>query len=154
MNINASSQYQTITQFTANSVAQKADKVPVENTLKTTTTDTVSISNDAKNQLNKTTEIMAKYDLRNMSHNTLEKMSDELRNSGLMSDHDYLMMVRPSNNMEGLHNLKNDPNQPIDMIAKFQELLDIQKRHNSNPTFIDNDQKRLDSLMFFESLQS
>ncbi|ALO34769.1 hypothetical protein CMT41_08615 [Colwellia sp. MT41] len=151
MNINVSSQYQRITQFTSNSIAQKE---PFENTLKSTTTDTVTISNDTKNKLERTTEIMAKYDLRNMSHNTLEKMSDELRNSGLMSDHEYLMMVRPSNNMEGLYNIKNDPNQSIDMIAKFEELLDIQKRSNSNPKFIDNDQKRLDSLMFFESLQS
>ena len=125
-----------------------AQKVPED------TTDTVTISSDTKNKLERTTEIMDRYDLRNMSHNTLEKMSDELRNSGLMSDHEYLMMVRPSNNMEGLHNLKNDPNQSIDMIARFEELLNIQKSSNSNLKFIDNDQKRLDSLMFFESRQS
>ena len=153
MNIDVSSQYQRAYQLTTNSMSL-GHKEPVENTLKSTTADTVTISNDTKNKLERTTEIMAKYDLRNISHNTFEKMSDELRNSGLMSDHEYLMMVRPSNNMEGLLNMKNDPNEAIDMIARFEELLDIQKRSNSNPKFIDNDQKRLDSLiyLFFESI--
>jgi len=95
-------------------------KEPVENSLKSTTADTVTISNDTKNKLERTTEIMAKYELRNISHNTFEKMSDELRNSGLMSDHEYLMIVRPSNNLEGLNGIKNDPDQPIDMIARFE----------------------------------
>ena len=153
MNIDVSSQYQRISQLTTNSTAV-AHKEPAKEALKSTTADTVTISHDTKNKLERTTEIMAKYDLRNISHNTFEKMSDELRNSGLMSDHEYLMMVRPSNNMEGLHNMKNDPNQPIDMIARFELLLDVQTSSNSNPKFIDNDQKRLDSLIYFESRQS
>ena len=153
MNIDASSQYQRASQLTSNSTPP-AYKEPVESTLKSNAADTVTISNETKNKLERTTEIMAKYDLRNISHNTFEKMSDELRNSGLMSDHEYLMMVRPSNNMEGLLNMKNDPNEAIDMIARFEELLDIQRSSNSNSIFIDNDQKRLDSLMFFESQQS
>lgn len=120
MNIDVSYQHQKVSQRTKHSVSI-AHKETVEKRLYNITADQATIRNDAKNKWERTTEIMAKYDLRNISHNTYEKMSDELRTSGLMSDHAYLMMVRPSNHMEGLYDIRNAPDQPIDMIAIFEE---------------------------------
>ena len=143
-------QSSSLNAITRNHAEKQLTSSPL-NSAPANSTDTVTISDRAKN-MDQAKDIMTHYDLSQISHNDFNKMSDELRNAGAMTDQQYLWMTRPGNNMEGFGELKDDANQPIDMIARFEEMLSMQKQHSVNPAFINKDEKRLDLLKFFGSL--
>lgn len=60
------------------------DKIPTSNT------DSVTISNEGKAKI-----IMEQHDVTSMSYNELKKVSDELKNSGVISDEEYLNLTAP-----------------------------------------------------------
>lgn len=154
MQINTLNQYQQISRIEQPTTMQANSPLVDDNKASSVFTDKLTLSQSGQSKLDAGKEIMAKYDIRNMSHNSLSAMSDELRGAGLMSDQEFLMMNRPNNNLSSLPGAKTDMNKPVDIIATFEGQLQAKKQLGMDSKFIAEDEKRIDVLRFFESLQS
>lgn len=106
---------------TANHAATPARTATNSGTENQQQTDTVVISDQAKNRLASAKEIMSRYDLRNISHNSLVRMSRELLNNGVIDGNEYMNITKPSLDRDLPGNDQNDPrlgpDQPRDQIA-------------------------------------
>ena len=115
--------------------------------------DLFTLSPLTKDKMNNAKEIMGKYNIRNMSFNTLEKMSSELRDAGLMTDQEWLMMNPPRHNNPSIVGMaKIDMDKPIDIIATFETELGAKKRLGQNKELLIIEENRIDILHFFDSL--
>lgn len=138
-----------------NSTQSQSIRHASHQSMQNTMQDTLNLSASGEDKINQAKAIMQNYDIKNMSLNSLEKMSDELRQAGLMSDQEYLMMSRPQASDSNISSLKPlDKDQPINILAEFQQQLQLKQRYGFDSQFIAQDQKRLDTLKFFDSLSN
>jgi hypothetical protein len=152
-------QINTLNQYQQTSRIQQSTPIDTrpttdDNKIPSVFTDKLTLSQSGQSKLDTGKEIMAKYDVRNMSHNSLAVMSDELRGAGLMSDQEFLMMNRPNNNLSSLPGAKTNMDEAVDIIASFEGQLQTKRQLGVDPKFLAEDEKRIDTLRFFESLQS
>ena len=151
MQITSTNPYQQISNLQQTSPPLGANSTESSTTQTSADLFTLSPQGQAKIEMGK--EIMSRYDVTNMSFNALERMSDELREAGLMTDQEYLMMNRPNDNMSSIPGLaKVDMDQPTNIINAFEEQLQQKKQLGFENRFIAQDQQRLDALKFFASL--
>ena len=117
--------------------------------------DLFTLSPMAKNKMEDARQIMSRYDINNMSFNDLEEMSSELREVGLMTDQEWLMMNTPRDHIPGIEGMvTTDMNKPIDIISTFEAELDAKKRLGQDRKLLTIGENRLSLLRFFDSLSS
>lgn len=153
MQINTLNPYQQTNRI-QQSQTTHSNNTAIDNKASSVFTDKLTLSQSGQSKLDAGKEIMAKYDIKNMSQNSLAVMSDELRGAGLMSDQEFLMMNRPNNNLSSLPGAKTDMDEVVNIISTFEGQLQTKRQLGVDPKFIAEDEKRIDTLRFFESLQS
>lgn len=150
MQVSSINSYQQVSTLQQNNSSYST---PATTTKAQSPEDLFTLSPLAQNKMDAAKDIMSKYDVRNMSFNSLEKMSSELRDAGLMTDQEWAMMNAPNNNKSSLPDLvKTDMNKPVDIIATFEKELEAKKRLGQDEELLVIDKNRLKALRFFDSL--
>lgn len=126
-----------------------------------TSTDTVTISSSAFTKNETAKEIMKDYDLKNISYSSLEEMGSKLRDSGIITDDEFLIVLVPpyaalpgnaAQILEGAtqesHSTKSH-----NMINHFEKMLEMQKESNKNDQkSIETAQQRVDLVHYLSEL--
>ena len=152
MQISSVNSYQKISIFQQN---KPAHAEPLTVNKSQASEDLFTLSPMAKNKMEDARQIMSRYDINNMSFNDLEEMSSDLREIGLMTDQEWLMMNTPRDHNPGIEGMvTTDMNKPIDIISTFEAELDAKKRLGQDRKLLTIEENRLSLLRFFDSLSS
>lgn len=123
--------------------------------------DLVTISPDVSAKAETTKEIMKDYDLKNISYSSLEEMGGKLRDSGVISDYEFLIILAPPsatmpdnavNILEGEVG-RSDVTTSHNMITHLEKMLEMQKEFNaSDKKSIEIAQRRVDLIHYLNNL--
>lgn len=112
-------------------------------------TDSATISTEGKAR-----EIMSRNDVRNISYNELTRMSGELRDSGVITDEDWLNMTAPPTADFSAITGQPEPDfdQKIDYIDMYEKRVAYKEENNAAPKFIEFDREMLSQFRWLAQL--
>lgn len=101
------------------------------------------------------TEIMSRYNLRNISYTSLVKMAGELRDAGALQEKDYLDFIGPSPEFSSISGERvPDWNREQDYVGVHEQRLSFLQHIGAEQRFIDFEKHILSLFQHFESFQS
>lgn len=101
------------------------------------------------------TEIMSRYNLRDISYTSLVQMAGELRNAGALQEKDYLDFIGPSPEFSSIPEQRvPDWNRKQDYVGLHEQRLGFLQSIGSEQRFIDFEKHILSLFQRFESFQS
>jgi len=156
MQIDSINPLETLTSFQSNprsKLTSSNDQAAIQSN------DSITISNAVQTMDEKVNSIMKNHDLNNISYNSLEKMGSELRDAGIISDYEFLIVLAPPNiaipgfeakGLEGTGQrwLSNEPNNITTDFEK--DLKRAQERDPHNPS-IKVLQERVDMVNYLNT---
>lgn len=100
-------------------------------------------------------EIMARYNLRNISYTRLVDMAGELKAIGALPEEDYLDFIGPSPEFASISGETiPDWNKEQDYVALHEQRLEFMQTTGTEQRFVDFEKHLLSLFSYFESLQS